>query len=89
MVITAKFSSVCPHCNGRIEVGSKVEWSRGSKARHVACGSAVAASVVSAAPARHGATGYRRRGTWTGCSCGSVQEYSRPSDCWTCRHDAE
>jgi hypothetical protein len=28
-------------------------------------------------------------GTWTGCSCGSVAEYSKPSDCWTCRHDAE
>ncbi|MFH1572232.1 MAG: hypothetical protein ABIL09_29850 [Gemmatimonadota bacterium] len=27
------------------------------------------------------------RGTWTGCSCGSVDEYEKPSDCWTCRHD--
>jgi len=29
------------------------------------------------------------RGTRTGCRCGSIQEYSRPSDCWTCKHDAE
>ena len=30
----------------------------------------------------------RRGGTRTGCSCGSVEEYSKDSDCWTCRHDA-
>lgn len=30
---------------------------------------------------------YRRRGTWTGCSCGSVEEYERPGDCASCRHD--
>lgn len=29
------------------------------------------------------------RGTWTGCSCGSVEEYARPRDCWTCRHDRD
>jgi len=28
-----------------------------------------------------------RRGTWTGCSCGSVEEYARERDCWTCQHD--
>ena len=44
MVITAKFASVCPCCNARISVGSKVEWTKGSKARHVTCtGPAVAA----------------------------------------------
>jgi hypothetical protein len=37
MIISAKFASFCPCCNARIEVGSKVEWSKGSKARHVAC----------------------------------------------------
>ncbi len=37
MIIAAKFASVCPCCSARIEVGSKVEWSKGSKARHVAC----------------------------------------------------
>lgn len=31
----------------------------------------------------------RNRGTRTGCRCGSVNEFSKPSDCWTCRHDAD
>jgi len=30
----------------------------------------------------------RKSATPTGCSCGSVVEYSKPTDCWTCRHDA-
>lgn len=34
-------------------------------------------------PGRHS----RSRGTRTGCSCGSVEEFEKPSDCWTCRHD--
>jgi len=29
----------------------------------------------------------RARGTRTGCSCGSVEEYERAGDCWTCQHD--
>lgn len=37
MIITAKFASVCPSCAGRIEAGSKVEWVKGEKARHVKC----------------------------------------------------
>lgn len=40
MIITAKFSSVCPKCSGRISVGSKVEWNKGEKASHVDCGAA-------------------------------------------------
>lgn len=37
---------------------------------------------------RSGAAGrHKSRGTWTGCSCGSVEEYERPGDCFTCRHD--
>lgn len=32
-------------------------------------------------------TAARTRGTWTGCSCGSVEEYARESDCRSCRHD--
>lgn len=31
----------------------------------------------------------RRGGTRTGCSCGSVEEYTKDTDCWTCKHDAE
>lgn len=47
MIITAKFASVCPCCSSRIAVGEKVEWERGSKARHVACaGKPAVASVT-------------------------------------------
>ena len=49
MVITARFASFCPCCNARIDVGSKVEWSKGSKARHVACTGPSVASTVRAA----------------------------------------
>lgn len=31
----------------------------------------------------------RGRGTWTGCSCGSVEEYGRKSDCASCRFDRD
>lgn len=87
MIITAKFASVCPCCNSRIAVGSKVEWQSGQKARHVACASAPGARIVASAPAR--ITSSARRGKWTGCSCGSVEEYTKNSDCWHCKHDAE
>lgn len=30
----------------------------------------------------------RNSTTRTGCRCGSVVEYSKPTDCWHCRHDA-
>ena len=49
MIITAKFASVCPCCSQRIDVGSKVEWTKGSKARHVAC---TGSAAKSSAPAR-------------------------------------
>ena len=26
--------------------------------------------------------------TRTGCRCGSVEEYSKATDCWTCKHDS-
>lgn len=29
------------------------------------------------------------RGTRTGCSCGSVEEYTKNSDCRSCKYDAE
>jgi hypothetical protein len=86
MIITSKFASVCPCCSQRIVPGAKVEWSKGSPAKHTACAQGPAVTI-SAAPARRSYAG--RRGTWTGCSCGSVTEYSKASDCWTCRHDAE
>jgi hypothetical protein len=42
MIITAKFASTCPCCAKPIAVGSKINWSKGTKASHVECGSAPA-----------------------------------------------
>lgn len=60
MTITAKFASVCPCCNQRIQIGSKVEWSKGSKARHVAC----AGSAVAAAPTTYSGRIESSRRAW-------------------------
>ena len=52
MVITAKFASTCPKCSKPIAIGSKVEWAKGEKAKHVDCGAAAPSagpSVVSTA----------------------------------------
>lgn len=49
MIITAKFASVCPTCSNRIDVGAKVEWSKGARAVHAAC---VAAAPAAAKPAQ-------------------------------------
>jgi len=86
MIITAKFASVCPCCSGRITPGAKVEWNKGSKASHVACGTASAS--YSRVPVR-GATfaGSASRGRWTGCRCGSIEDQPRDSDCASCQHD--
>lgn len=90
MIITAKFASACPCCNNRITAGSKVEWSRGSKAMHLGCaaqpGAKTAAVSPARAPAQRRSNGLGRR---TGCSCGSQEGGSKSTDCWTCRHDAE
>ena len=37
MTITAKFASKCPVCRKGIDAGSRVEWNRGEKARHLGC----------------------------------------------------
>ncbi|OGR95483.1 MAG: hypothetical protein A2V88_15340 [Elusimicrobia bacterium RBG_16_66_12] len=95
MTITAKFASVCPCCNVRIQPGSKVEWTKGSKARHVACASRPGAVTVASAATQSPGYGIRSNrtsnglGRRTGCSCGSQEGGSKSSDCWTCRHDAE
>lgn len=83
MIIIAKFTSVCPCCNQRIDAGSKVEWTKGSKAAHVAC-AATAPATATAVPAR------RTGGVRTGCSCGS-REYPdgtiSDSACKQCKFD--
>lgn len=37
MIISARFSSTCPVCGSYIDVGDKIEWSRGARACHEAC----------------------------------------------------
>lgn len=37
MIITAKFASCCPLCNGDLRVGDQVEWTKGEKAKHPSC----------------------------------------------------
>ncbi len=53
MTITAKFSTVCPSCGARIEAGEKVEWAKGSKARHVRCVTAGGKTAPSAPKSRN------------------------------------
>lgn len=89
MTITAKFASVCPHCGTRITPGTQVEWSRGSQARHVACGEHGTTTVTMPRPRRQTARSGRR----TGCSCGSREDASgrlipSPRNCRSCEHDA-
>ena len=58
MTITAKFASVCPCCGARIVPGTKVEWSKGSPAKHVGCvGKPVTATVSRPAAYRPRASG--------------------------------
>jgi hypothetical protein len=47
VIITAKFASTCPCCGKPIAVGSKVNWSKGSKGTHVSCGSAPTSASAS------------------------------------------
>jgi hypothetical protein len=62
--------------------GSKEFWVEAGLVKEVS-------SSSSGSSSRSGSSRPSGRGTRTGCSCGSVEEYSKPSDCWTCRHDAE
>jgi hypothetical protein len=90
MIITAKFASICSCCRQPIVVGSKIAWSKGSPAKHVACAHGAASTVYAAAPARRTYTS--SRGRWNGCSCGAREmpdgSLSRNA-CASCRFDNE
>ena len=91
MIITAKFASTCSCCRQPIAVGSKIEWSKGSPAKHTACAQGPS-STVSAAPARRSAYRGQGRGRWNGCSCGAreMSDGSLSSNaCASCRFDNE
>ena len=42
MIIAAKFQGKCATCNGAINVGDKIEWSKGERPRHATCKAATA-----------------------------------------------
>jgi hypothetical protein len=52
MTITARFSSVCPACSGRIRAGEQINWRKGTKATHLDCGTGPAA-LGAASSGRH------------------------------------
>jgi len=71
----AKFRGTCKVCGRYIDVGEMINWSKDKGASHQSCGQP------------GGRSRPRSRGTWTGCSCGSVEEFEKPSDCFSCQHD--
>lgn len=50
MIINAKFTSTCPCCSKMIQVGQRVEWSKGEKAVHAVCAARRELSGEVAAP---------------------------------------
>lgn len=44
-------------------------------------------SVAQRARKSSGRSYSRPRGRWTGCSCGSIEDHPRDSDCASCQHD--
>lgn len=66
MIITAKFESVCPCCQSSIAVGSRVEWERGSKARHETCAGKPAATSTTTG-ARTSSSSSRGGRRWYPC----------------------
>ena len=68
------------------------EW----QARVVSITDAGVCITSSVGPARTDANGFTlarpasrpTSATRTGCRCGSVEEFSKATDCWTCRHDS-
>jgi hypothetical protein len=75
MVITAKFDSKCPCCGLAIQVGSKVNWSRGVKASHASCAPSTTPSAVAPSSGRRGS--YARRSY-------SGERYVKTGSCWEC-----
>jgi hypothetical protein len=82
MIISAKFASFCPCCKTRIALGERIEWSRGSTARHVAC-SATGAPATTSAPR----TARRTRGARY-CEGWGADNPHAPRPAYTC-HDCE
>lgn len=73
MTITAKFSSTCPCCSKPISAGTRVEWSKGTKARHVEC--AGKPTKAGSGSSTRTENTYKRRYGWDGVR-GSSSYYS-------------
>ena len=88
MTITAKYPSRCACCHQPIEVGSKIEWSKGSPARHAAC----AGGTVSAPASAARRSSYRPGTTYergVGRTCDECGDRATPGTrCWEtgCMH---
>ena len=92
MIIVAKFASTCPCCSQPIAIGSKVEWSRGARAVHVACVGKTASAAPVTARRSTGRSYARRPGKWNGCSCGAREMPDgsvSANACAQCRYDSE
>jgi hypothetical protein len=89
MIITAKFASTCSCCRQPIAMGSKIEWTKGSPAKHVACAQGSASTTYARSAGRRS---YTSRGLWNGCSCGAreMPDGSLSANaCAQCRFDNE
>jgi len=68
MTITAKYPSKCAACGGAVAAGERIEWSKGSPARHTEC-----PDSPSPAPAQQ-----KRAYRPTTCTmCGHVERHDR------------
>ena len=99
MTITARYAAACSCCSVPIRPGDKIEWAKGSPARHAACqprttpSYMVQPTTTATRIAARMSTPDRRGGKWTGCSCGSRENsfgdlIASPRNCSSCRHDA-
>lgn len=85
-----KFSGFCVTCLKQVAAGHGALTKSASGAWVVQCGAQTNGRVtVARTKQTYGRTAATKRGTRTGCSCGSVEEYTKSSDCFSCKHDAE
>lgn len=82
MTITAKYATRCATCGQPIAAGEKIEWAKGSPARHTSC---TATTTRTAVPK----SSRSARGRRTGCSCGSREDTISQYDCESCRFDRD